>query len=102
MPPRFVARGFTFPLTFAGGGPEPPIATQPNEVGFYWFKHEELSFEIPTEIVQTLEGGFIVRYMQRDIPLEKMPRGRWRGPIRERESRRRHSDQAQQFCASKR
>jgi hypothetical protein len=48
--------------------------TPPNQAGFYWFRYDDLSshvhFKVLLQVIQL-------------IPLEQVPAGLWRGPIRD-------------------
>jgi hypothetical protein len=68
-------------------------APQPEQAGFYWYRYDDLSshryFKVLVEVIQMqpqttqIGGKFLVWWLNRLVPLEQVPAGRWRGPIRD-------------------
>jgi hypothetical protein len=67
-------------------------APQPDQAGFYWFRYDDLSsrvhYKVLVEVIQMqpkpteIGGKFLVWWLNRLVPLEQVPPGLWRGPIR--------------------
>jgi hypothetical protein len=67
--------------------------TPPNQAGFYWFRYDDLSshvhFKVLLQVIQMqpkpteIGGRFLVRWFNQLIPLEQVPAGLWRGPLRD-------------------
>lgn len=73
-------------------GPSMTIApSKPQQAGMYWFRYDDLSshvsYKVLIEVIQMqprateIGGKFLVWWMNRLVPLEQVPPGRWRGPI---------------------
>jgi hypothetical protein len=68
-------------------------APRPEQAGFYWFRYDDLTsqlhFKVLLEVIQMqprpteIGGKFLVRWFNRLVPLEQVPDGLWRGPIRD-------------------
>jgi hypothetical protein len=65
----------------------------PDQAGFYWFRYDNISahvhFKVLLQVIQMqpkateIGGKFLVRWFNQLIPLEQVPEGLWRGPIRD-------------------
>ena len=65
----------------------------PDQAGFYWFRYDNLAshvhFKVLLQVIQVqpkateIGGQFLVRWFNQLIPLEQVPEGLWRGPIRD-------------------
>jgi hypothetical protein len=71
----------------------PILPPQPQQAGLYWFRYDDLSshvsFKVLIPVVQMqptateIGGKFLVWWLNRLVPLEQVPAGLWRGPIRD-------------------
>lgn len=67
--------------------------TPPTQAGFYWFRYDNLAsrthFKVLLQVIQMqpkatdIGGQFVVRWFNQLIPLEQVPEGLWRGPVRD-------------------
>jgi hypothetical protein len=66
---------------------------RPDQAGFYWFRYDNLSsdvhFKVLLQVIQMqpqateIGGKFLVRWFNQLVPLEQVPQGLWRGPLRD-------------------
>ena len=69
------------------------VATPPDQAGFYWFRYDNLAshvhFNVLLQVIQMqprpteIGGQFVVRWGNQLVPLEQVPQGLWRGPVKD-------------------
>jgi hypothetical protein len=69
------------------------LAVPPDQAGFYWFRYDNLSsrvhFNLLLQVIQMqpkpteIGGQFVVQWGNQLVPLEQVPPGLWRGPLKD-------------------